>query len=117
MANDGEVNIGTKVDESGLDKGLRSVKNKVNNTSKDLNKGAKAVNGLKTAFNETGGAAAGFASKMGSVAESGGAVAAGITAAIMAAKKYIETLKQANEAYKVQEKAEKALAKAAENNP
>ena len=117
MANDGEVNIGTKVDESGLDKGLRSVKKKVNNTSKDLNKGAKSVNGLKTAFNETGGAAAGFASKMGSVAESGGGVAVAITAAVMAAKKYIETLKEANEAYKVQEKAENALAKAAENNP
>lgn len=117
MANDGEVKFGTKIDESGLDKGLRSVKNKVNNTSKDLNKGAKAVNELKTVFNETGGAAAGFASKMGSVASGGGAVAAGITAAILAAKKYIETLKQANEAYKVQEKAESALAKAAENNP
>lgn len=117
MANDGEVNIGTKVDESGLDKGLRSVKNKVNNTSKDMNKGAKATNALKTAFNETGGAASSFASKMGSVASGGGAVAAGITAAILAAKKYIETLKQANEAYKVQEKAENALQKAAENNP
>ena len=117
MANDSEVNIGTKVDESGLDKGLKSVKNKVNNSAKDMNKGAKATNALKTAFNETGGAASSFADKMGSVAESGGAVAAGITAAIMAAKKYIETLKQANEAYKVQEKAENALAKAAENNP
>lgn len=114
---DGEVKIDTKLDTSGLDKGLRSVKNKVNNTTKDLNKGAKNVNGLKTVFNETGGAASSFASKMGSVAESGGAVAAGITAAILAAKKYIETLKQANEAYKVQEKAESALQKAAENNP
>lgn len=117
MANDSEVNIGTKVDESGLDKGLKSVKNKVNNAAKDMNKGAKATNALKTAFNETGGAASSFASKMGSVASSGGAVAAGITAAILAAKKYIETLKQANEAYKVQTKAENALAKAAENNP
>ena len=54
---------------------------------------------------------------MESVATNGGAVAAGITAAILAAKKYIETLKQANEAYKVQEKAESALQKAAENNP
>ena len=117
MANDSEVNIGTKVDESGLDKGLKSVKNKVNNSAKDMNKGAKATNALKTAFNETGGAASSFADKMGSVAESGGAVAAGITAAIMAAKKYIEALKQANEAYEVQEKAENALAKAAENNP
>ncbi len=135
MANDGEITIGTKVDESGLDKGLRSVKDKANAiskdlnkglrsvkdkanaTSKDLNKGLKATSDLKTAFNETGGAAAGFAGKMESVATNGGAVAAGITAAILAAKKYIETLKQANEAYKVQEKAESALQKAAENNP
>lgn len=117
MANDGEVIIDTKIDESGLDKGLKSVKNKVQNTSKDLTKGAKATNTLKTAFNETGGAAAGFASKMGSVATSGGAAAAGITAAVLVAKKYIETLKEANEAYKVQEKAEKALQKAADNNP
>lgn len=113
MANDGEVNIGTKVDESGLDKGLRSVKNKVDNLSKDT----KGLNALKTAFNETGGAAAGFISKLGSVASSGGGAAAAITAAVVAAKKYIETLKEANEAYKVQEKAEKALSKAAENNP
>lgn len=117
MANDSEVNIGTKVDESGLDKGLRSVKNKVNNAAKDMNKGAKVTNALKSAFNETGGAASSFASKMGRVASSGGAVAAGITAAVLAAKKYIETLKEANEAYKVQEKAEKALQKAADNNP
>ncbi len=117
MANDGEVKIGTKLDESGLDKGLKNVKNKVNKTSKDLNKGGKAVKGLKTAFSEAGGAASSFANKMGSVASSGGAAAAGITAAVLAAKKYIETLKQANEAYKVQEKAEKALQKAAENNP
>ena len=117
MANDGEVSIGTKVDTTGLDKGLRTVQNKVNNTSKDLGKGSKAVNGLKTAFNETGGAAAGFANKMQGVATSGGAVGAGITAAVLAAKKYIEILKEATEAYKVQEKAEMALEKAAENNP
>lgn len=113
MANDGEIRINTKVDESGLDKGLKSVKGKVDN----LGKGTKGLNALKTAFNETGGAAAGFTSKLGSVASSGGGAAAAITAAVMAAKKYIETLKEANEAYKVQEKAEKALSKAAENNP
>ena len=113
MANDGEIRINTKVDESGLDKGLKSVKGKVDNLGKDT----KGLNALKTAFNETGGAAAGFTSKLGSVASSGGGAAAAITAAVMAAKKYIETLKEANEAYKVQEKAEKALSKAAENNP
>ena len=113
MANDGEIRFNTKVDESGLDKGLKSVKGKVDNLGKDT----KGLNALKTAFNETGGAAAGFTSKLGGVASSGGVAAAAITAAVMAAKKYIETLKEANEAYKVQEKAEKALSKAAENNP
>lgn len=113
MANDGEIRINTKVDESGLDKGLKSVKDKVDNLGKDT----KGLNALKTAFNETGGAVAGFTSKLGSVASSGGGAAAAITAVVMAAKKYIETLKEANEAYKVQEKAEKALSKAAENNP
>lgn len=113
MANDGEIRINTKVDESGLDKGLKSVKGKVDNLGKDT----KGLNALKTAFNEAGGAAAGFTSKLGSVASSGGGAAAAITAAVMAAKKYIETLKEANKAYKVQEKAEKALSKAAENNP
>ena len=113
MANDGEIRFNTKVDESGLDKGLKSVKGKVNNLGKDT----KGLNALKTAFNETGGAAAGFTSKLGGVASSGGVAAAAITAAVMAAKKYIETLKEASEAYKVQEKAEKALSKAAENNP
>ena len=114
---DNEVTIKTKIDEGGVDKGLKSVKEKVTNAAKDMNKGAKATNTLKTALNETGGAASSFASEMERVAGSGGAVAAGITAAILAAKKYIETLKQANEAYKVQEKAEKALQKAADNNP
>ena len=117
MADDGEVRIRTEIDNSGLEKGLKDAKKKVNDAAKDMSKGAKAANALKTAFNETGGAASGFASQMGSIASAGGPVAAGITAAVMVTKKYIETLKAANEAYKVQEKAEKALQKAAENNP
>lgn len=117
MANDGEVRIGTQLDTAGLDKGLKEVKSKVNNTAKDMGKGSNAANALKTAFNETGGAASGLASKLGSIASSAGPVAVGLTATVMAAKKFIETLKAANEAFKVQEKAEKALQKAAENNP
>lgn len=117
MANDGEVRIGTQLDTAGLDKGLKEVKSKVNNTAKDMGKGTKATNTLKTAFNETGGAASSFTSKMGSLASSAGPVAAGLTVAVMAVKKFIEGLKAANEAFKVQEKAEKALQKAAENNP
>ena len=117
MANDGEVRIRTEIDNSNLGKGLKDAKKKVNDAAKDMGKGTKATNALKVAFNETGGAASGFASQMGSIASAGGPVAAGITAAVMVTKKYIETLKAANEAYKIQEKAEKALQKAAENNP
>ena len=117
MANDGELNFKTKIDDSDLDKGLKRVKSKVNNAAKDMGKGTKATNALKTAFNETGGAASSFTSKMGSLASSAGPVAAGLTVAVMAVKKFIEGLKAANEAFKVQEKAEKALQKAAENNP
>ena len=117
MANDGELNFKTKIDDSELDKGLKRVKSKVNNAAKDMGKGTKATNALKTAFNETGGAASSFTSKMGSLASSAGPVAAGLTVAVMAVKKFIEGLKAANEAFKVQEKAEKALQKAAENNP
>lgn len=117
MSNDGEVRIGTQLDTAGLDKGLKEVKSKVNNAAKDMGKGTKATNALKTAFNETGGAASSFTSKMGSLASSAGPVAAGLTVAVMAVKKFIEGLKAANEAFKVQEKAEKALQKAAENNP
>ena len=39
MANDGEIRFNTKVDESGLDKGLKSVKGKVNNLGKDTTMG------------------------------------------------------------------------------
>ena len=117
MADDGEVRIRTEIDNTKLDKGLKDAKKKVSDAAKDMDKGAKATNALKVAFNETGGAASSLASQMGSIASAGGPVAAGITAGVVALKKYIEFLGNANEAYKVQEKAEKALQKAAENNP
>ena len=71
MANDGEIKIGTKIDESGLDKGLKSVKGKVNSAAKDMNKGAKA--------------ASSFTQKMSGIATSGVAAAAGIAGAVVAA--------------------------------
>ena len=117
MANDGEVRIRTEIDNTNLDKGLKNVKNKVNNLAKDIGKGTSATNTLKSVFNEAGGAASGFASQMGSIASSAGPAAAAITAGIAVLKKYIEFMGNANEAYKVQEKAERALQKATENNP
>lgn len=80
-------------------------------------KAGKASKSLTAAFNANGGAAAGFAGKLKSLAASGGGVATAITAAIAAAKAFIGVLKEGSEAYKVQEKAEGALQAAAANNP
>ena len=41
MANDGEVNIGTKIDESGLDKGIRSLTQKAQKAGSDIEKTAE----------------------------------------------------------------------------
>ena len=115
----GEIKKGMPIEQARL-KQLKEAKKAAKEAAdaeKQLSKTQKAAKSLKAALNETGGAASGFASKMGSVAASGGAAAAGISAAVLAAKKFIGTLKEANEAYEVQEKAEKALQKAAENNP
>ena len=117
MAYDGEVRIRTEIDNKNLDKGLKDVKKKVNDVAKDMGKGTGVMDTLKAAFNETGGASSSFASQMGNLASTGGPVAAGIAAAVMVTTKYIEALKAASEAYKIQEKAEKALQKAADNNP
>ena len=117
MADDGEVRIRTEIDNKNLDKGLKDVQKKVKKTSKELNKSVKATDTLKTVFNETGGAASSFASQMGGLASTGGPVAAAIVGSITVVKAFIQTLHEASEAYKVQEKAEKALQKATENNP
>ena len=101
---DGKVEVEAVVNNDGLDKGLKKTKSKVSAAAKDIN---KSTNTLKTAFTQ----------KLGGIASSGGVAAAGVVAAVAAAKKFIETLKESNEAYKVQEKAEKALQKAADNNP
>ena len=111
---DGKVEFEAAVNTDGLDKDLKKTKSKVSAAAKDIN---KSTNTLKTVFNEAGGSAASFTQKMSGIASSGGVAAAGIVAAVAAAKKFIETLKESNEAYKVQEKAEKALQKAADNNP
>ena len=50
MADDGEVRIRTEIDNSGLEKGLKDAKKKVNDAAKDMSKGAKAANALKTAL-------------------------------------------------------------------
>ena len=87
MADDGEIKINTKVDTSGLDKGVNEVEGKLKKASKSI----------------------GLSSKL-----TAGAI---VTAAVTAAKKIGEVVRETSEAYKVQAKAETAVKTAALNNP
>lgn len=94
MTNDGEIRIGTKIDESGLDKGIKSVNQKLSGMGKSS-------------------AAKGIASIGSSIAKIG--VASG--AAVLAVSKAAAAIKGLSAAYNTQATAEAQLASAAENNP
>lgn len=156
---DGTITIDTEIDESGLDAGLNSVQQKLDNASSQVTQneqavkqagkaadaagksaqkagaavdkagkqtkqatasvkgGKSAVDGLKTVFAETCPNAQGLIDKFQGIASSGGVMAAGIVAGVMAAKKLIDVMGEGTAAFKVQENAEKGLALAARNNP
>lgn len=90
---DGSVNIGTKIDTGGIKKGSKDVK--------------KGLDGIKGAFK----------SLVPQVDMSKLAMAGFATAAVAGVKKLIGELNKCAEVYRVQAKAEKALAAAAKNNP
>lgn len=101
--NDGEVKINTKLDTSGIDKGLKEMKNKLDGARKTLDAGTKKSKG--------------FADNLKGLNAGALAAAAGATAAAAAIKKTIDVLNDCAAAYRVQEKAEKTLQLAAKNNP
>lgn len=100
---DGEIRINTKIDESGLDKGLKDIDGKLKNSSKSFesaNKGSKS-----------------FGENLKSIGAKGAALAGGVGLAVGALKKTVDVLNDCAAAYRVQENAEKALEVAARNNP
>lgn len=97
--NDGEVRIQTTLDTKDLDKQINDVKSKLQKSGKEIDNGSKQVNN--------------FAGSLKKVA----AGAAGFTAVAVAAKKTVDILEDCAAAYRVQERAEKALELAAKNNP
>lgn len=114
---DGEVKIDTKLDTSGLDKGLKDMKNKLDGAGNDINKNSSTTKKFGMVLNEASGSASGFADKISNVSAAGGPYVAAAVAAIAATKKIGETMRDCTETYKVQERAEMALATAAKNNP
>ena len=100
---DGEVKIDTKLDTSGLDKGLKDMKNKLDGAGKTIDEGAKKGKG--------------FADSLKGISTKAVASAGAVAGVAVAVKKTVAALNDCEEAYKVQRNAEIALQTAAKNNP
>lgn len=100
---DGEVKIDTKLDTSGVDKGVKDLKKKLDDTGKTIDNAGKKSKSLD---NSLGG--------MGKTALKTAGIVGGVAVAV---KKTVDALNECEAAYKVQQKAEIALQNAAKNNP
>lgn len=100
---DGEVKIDTKLDNSGIDKGLKDMKNKLDGAGKTLSEGAKKGKG--------------FADNLKGISTGAVAAAGAVAGVAVAVKKTVDVLDDCAAAYRVQTKAEEALQTAANNNP
>ena len=100
---DGEVKIDTKLDTSGLDKGLKDMKNKLDGAGKTIDAGAKKGKG--------------FADNLKGISTGAVAAAGAVAGVAVAVKKTVDALNDCEAAYKVQRNAEIALQTAAKNNP
>lgn len=100
---DGEVKIDTKLDNSGLDKGLKDMKNKLDGAGKTIDAGAKKGKG--------------FADNLKAISTGAVAAAGTVAGVAVAVKKTVDALNDCAAAYRVQQNAEEALQTAAKNNP
>lgn len=100
---DGEVKIDTKLDTSGLDKGLKDMKNKLDGAGQTLDTGAKKGKG--------------FADSLKGISSKAVASAGAVAGVAVAVKKTVAALNDCEAAYKIQRNAEIALQQAAKNNP
>ena len=100
---DGEVKIDTKLDTSGVDKGVNDLKKKLNDAGKTIDNGSKKTSGLEK--------------NLGGVTKTALKTAAGVAGVAVAIKKTVDVLNDCAAAYRTQKNAEEALQIAAKNNP
>ena len=100
---DGEVKIDTKLDTSGVDKGLKDMKTKLDGAGKTIDAGAKKGKG--------------FADNLKGISTGAVAAAGAVAGVAVAVKKTVDALNECAAAYRVQKNAEEALQIAAKNNP
>lgn len=100
---DGEVKINTKLDTSGVDKGLKDLNKKLDDAGKSIDNAGKKSKTLNT--------------NLGGIGKGAIAAAGAVAGVAVAVKKTVDALNDCEKAYKVQQKAEIALQQAAKNNP
>ena len=100
---DGEVRINTKLDTTGVDKGIKDLNKKLDNAGKQLDASSKQTKGLTNSLSGLTKGAVGTAAAVAGVA--------------VAVKKTVDALNNCEAAYQKQRKAEIALQQAAKNNP
>ena len=100
---DGKITIDTKLDNSGLDKGLKDLNKKLKDTEKEIDSSTKKNKTLNDSLK--------------GIKVSTAAATAGFAAAAVAVKKTVDALNACSAAYRTQQKAETALQVAAKNNP
>ena len=100
---DGEVKINTKLDTSGVDKGVNDLKKKLNDAGKTIDDTGKKSNNLNTS--------------LGGMNKTALATAGAVAGVAVAVKKTVDALNECEAAYKIQRNAEIALQQAAKNNP
>ena len=100
---DGEVKINTKLDTSGVDKGLKDLNKKLDDAGKSIDNAGKKSESLK---NHPGG-----------MIKTALATAGAVAGVAVAVKKTVDALNDCEAAYKIQRNAEIALQQAAKNNP
>jgi hypothetical protein len=100
---DGEVKINTKLDTSGVDKGLKDLNKKLDDAGKSIDNAGKKSKTLNT--------------NLGGIGKGAIAAAGAVAGVAVAVKKTVDVLNDCEKAYKVQQKAEIALQQAAKNNP
>ena len=100
---DGEIKINTKLDTTGLDKGIKDMQGKLDKAGKTIDEGSKKSKGLTTS--------------LGGLSKGAVATAAAVAGVAVAVKKTVDALNDCEAAYQKQRKAETALQVAARNNP
>ena len=100
---DGEVKINTKLDTSGVDKGLKDLNKKLDDAGKSIDNAGKKSKTLNT--------------NLGGMNKTALATAGAVAGVAVAVKKTVDALNECEAAYKVQRNAEIALQTAAKNNP